>query len=352
MPAYNHRPFIAEAIESVLKQSTPFPFELLIGEDASTDGTLAVAASYQKLRPDVVRIVHENRNVGMVSNLRRLIEQARGDYIAFCEGDDYWLPGDGLARRIALLEATPTAGLVHSNYAISRQVLGKWRQFPSARTLGIDRSPTSGAVFSTVFSALPNLTCTTVYRREPLADWLDAEISRADDRLVDLCLSALCASKWNFAYLDEVTAVYRLSPRSATRSGSARRLQFELNRLDIYLRFYRRFGHRADFDKGFEQIVYRDICDAAFWAGDRATFETYSALADARGIHRYRVKRAIARAPLARSAAAAWEGVIKLRTQAGLIASLFCTKTSESKGWLRPICGISRVGKPDAGGEC
>jgi glycosyltransferase involved in cell wall biosynthesis len=326
MPAYNHRPFIAEAIESVLKQSTPFPFELLIGEDASTDGTLAVAASYQKLRPDVVRIVHENRNVGMVSNLRRLIEQARGDYIAFCEGDDYWLPGEGLARRIALLEATPTAGLVHSNYAISRRVLGKWRQFPSARTLGIDRSPTSGAVFSTVFSALPNLTCTTVYRREPLADWLDAEISGADDRLADLCLSALCASKWDFAYLDEVTAVYRLSPRSATRSGSARRLQFELNRLDIYLRFYRRFGHRPDFDKGFEQIVYRDICDAAFWAGDTETFEKYAELADCAQIHRFGLKRAITRTPIASGMASLWEAANKMRGQAATIAALICQK--------------------------
>jgi glycosyltransferase involved in cell wall biosynthesis len=325
MPTYNHEEFLPEAIEGVLAQITDFPVELIIGEDASADRTLAIATAYQKRRPDVIRVLYAPRNVGMVLNIRRLIERARGGYIAFCEGDDYWLPGAGLAKRIALIESSPNLGVVHSNYAITRRVLGKWRRFPSHRTLGINQTPVSGKVFSTVFTQLPNLTCTTLYRRAVLTEWLDAEISRIDDRLVDLCLSALCASKWSFAYLDEVTAVYRISRNSATRSGRSGRLQFELNRLDIYSRFQERFGDRSDFDHEFRVLVHSEICDAAFWAGHKVLFRKYANLADPTRIHRYAFKDFIARLPFLNYTTAIWEKVNRLRTEAASMASVFHT---------------------------
>src|ERR1700719_3562213 len=90
MLAYNHERYLAEAIEGVVRQETSFAVELLIGEDCSTDGTRKVALSYQERFPEMIRVITSERNVGMHENLARLFAAARGRYIAFCEGDDYW----------------------------------------------------------------------------------------------------------------------------------------------------------------------------------------------------------------------------------------------------------------------
>ncbi len=68
MVTYNHAPFIAQAIEGVLQQKTKFPFELVIGEDCSTDGTRELVFEYQKKHPDIIRVVTSDENVGMKKN--------------------------------------------------------------------------------------------------------------------------------------------------------------------------------------------------------------------------------------------------------------------------------------------
>lgn len=102
MLAYNHGEYLAQAIESVLAQEASFPIELVIGEDCSTDSTRAIALRYQTQRPDVVRLITSDANVGAARNHRRILRAARGDFIAYLDGDDYWLPGK-LARQVAYL---------------------------------------------------------------------------------------------------------------------------------------------------------------------------------------------------------------------------------------------------------
>jgi glycosyltransferase involved in cell wall biosynthesis len=118
MLTYNHERYLAEAIEGVVRQATSFPIELLIGEDCSTDGTRAIALEYQRWFPEVIRVIVSERNVGMHPNLRRTIMAARGKYVAFCEGDDFWHRPDKLERQIAVLEGSPDVSIVCSNYQI------------------------------------------------------------------------------------------------------------------------------------------------------------------------------------------------------------------------------------------
>ena len=73
MITYNHADYLAEAIEGVVQQKCGFPFELIIGEDASTDATRQVALDYQKRYPEVVRVVHSAANVGMNANSLRIL---------------------------------------------------------------------------------------------------------------------------------------------------------------------------------------------------------------------------------------------------------------------------------------
>lgn len=104
---YDHVQFIAQAIESVLIQDAPFPFELVIGEDCSTDGTREIVAGYAERYPDVVRAVLPERNVGHGEIFKRALEATQGSFIAYLDGDDYWTSPAKLRRQVQFLEASP-----------------------------------------------------------------------------------------------------------------------------------------------------------------------------------------------------------------------------------------------------
>jgi glycosyltransferase involved in cell wall biosynthesis len=87
---YNHEKFISQALDSFLMQETDFPFEVVIGEDCSTDDTKKVIEKYMEKYPNIIRLVTSEVNVGMQENGLRTISACDGKYIALCEGDDYW----------------------------------------------------------------------------------------------------------------------------------------------------------------------------------------------------------------------------------------------------------------------
>jgi glycosyltransferase involved in cell wall biosynthesis len=118
MPTYNHGRYLREAIDGVVSQQTSFPFELIIGDDCSTDGTREIALEYQKLRPDIIRVLTADTRVGMHENDARIFSAVRAPYMAFCEGDDYWDRTDKLTRQVAILESQPQASLVCSSWRI------------------------------------------------------------------------------------------------------------------------------------------------------------------------------------------------------------------------------------------
>lgn len=114
MLVYNHADYLAEAIESVLRQQADVPIELLIGDDFSTDGSQEIALNFQRKHPDKIRIITADRNVGGYRNGMRLLEAARGQLIAYIDGDDYWLPGK-VDLQLTMLRARPDAVAVYAN---------------------------------------------------------------------------------------------------------------------------------------------------------------------------------------------------------------------------------------------
>ncbi len=101
---YDHEPFVAQAIESVLIQRAGFPFELVIAEDCSTDGTRAIVAEYAERHPETVRPVLPERNVGHGEIFRRALERIEGAFVAYLDGDDYWTSPAKLARQVEFLQ--------------------------------------------------------------------------------------------------------------------------------------------------------------------------------------------------------------------------------------------------------
>ena len=103
MRAYNAEATIGRAIESIVTQETDFPFELIIADDASTDGTVAVCQEWLTKHPDKIRILRACKNSGNSVNDVLTHSQARGKWIAECDSDDYWLETCKLQRQMDLI---------------------------------------------------------------------------------------------------------------------------------------------------------------------------------------------------------------------------------------------------------
>jgi glycosyltransferase involved in cell wall biosynthesis len=116
MITYNHEHFIAQAIEGILMQKTTFPFELVIGEDCSTDGTRAVAQRYADKYPGIIRLLPSEKNLGMQANAHRTLLACRGEFLAFCEGDDFWTDPYKLATQIDFMERNPGCSICFHNH--------------------------------------------------------------------------------------------------------------------------------------------------------------------------------------------------------------------------------------------
>lgn len=117
--AYNHEKYIRDALEGFVSQKTEFPFEVLVNDDASTDGTAEIIREYAEKYPDIIRPVYQKENKysqGVKISRDILLPMARGKYVAFCEGDDYWCDSEKLAVQAAYLDAHPEcSATVHNS---------------------------------------------------------------------------------------------------------------------------------------------------------------------------------------------------------------------------------------------
>lgn len=108
---YNQEEFITECIEGMVNQQTNFPFEIVIGEDCSTDKTRAICLKYKEMYPDLIRLILPEKNLGMMGNWINTINSCEGKYIAICEGDDYWIDNLKLQKQVDFLEQHPDYSL-------------------------------------------------------------------------------------------------------------------------------------------------------------------------------------------------------------------------------------------------
>lgn len=104
VPTYNHEKYIAHTIKSLATQKTTFHYEILIGDDCSQDNTRSIVDESKEQYSTVIRTFYHRKNVGATKNGYTLMKHARGKYLAFCDGDDYWTDENRLQRDIDFLE--------------------------------------------------------------------------------------------------------------------------------------------------------------------------------------------------------------------------------------------------------
>ena len=243
MITYNHAPYIAEAIEGVLQQEVNFPIELVIGEDCSTDGTRDIVLEYQKKHPHIIRVITSDENLGATKNAYRTGKACKGQYIAFCEGDDYWHHPHKLQKQVDYMETHPECGLVFSNYDIcyvkSKKTIKGYVEY---RKWEIPKKPNILDIIEAKSGMkLGILTCTTMVRRA-----LYEQIIESDPYLHqsgkflrgDTQFQVEIATISQVHYIPESLATYNQTEESASRSKDITkvvRLQISDAELEIYL---------------------------------------------------------------------------------------------------------------------
>ena len=114
---YNQEKYIAECLDSLVSQETDFKFEIIVGEDCSTDGTRAIVQQYVDKYPDIVKPIFHKNNVGAVENVKQVYIAAKGKYIAHMDGDDMALPNK-LQKQFDTLEANPDCAICVHNMKV------------------------------------------------------------------------------------------------------------------------------------------------------------------------------------------------------------------------------------------
>lgn len=134
LSTYNQEEYVAQALDSILMQKTDFPFEVVAADDCSTDATQQIILDYQKRYPDIIVTYFTDPNVGGCKKLTDCIDSGlfRGDYLAYLEGDDYWLGEDRLQVLVDFLEAHPE----YSRVSHKRRVMDE-----NGNDKGFDISP-------------------------------------------------------------------------------------------------------------------------------------------------------------------------------------------------------------------
>ncbi|MCE2658709.1 MAG: glycosyltransferase [Rubrivivax sp.] len=197
---YHHEAFVAQALEGFLAQETTFPFEVVLADDASGDGTLAVVEGFRARFGARLRVLTTPVNLGVTRNFRRALQACRGRYVAFCEGDDYWNGHDKLQAQVDFLEHNP--GFVmcfHDAMVIDSfgheqgiQLTGRLRRDASASELMATRP----------------ISTLTVCFRHVLKD-VPAELDHAP--ALDLCLWSLLGQHGGGKYMGSIQpASYRV----------------------------------------------------------------------------------------------------------------------------------------------
>ena len=190
---YNHEAFVDQSVGGALAQETDFDFEVVVGDDGSSDKTQEILKQYQARHPERLRLLLRDTNIGSKNNLVDTYNTCQGEYVAFLDGDDYWIETNKLQSQVDYMEAHPDVAICGTRWRRASGVHPPWTR--STRTMSEYIHGGRGLLMSILMarrSCLPEF-----------PDWIHRTY------LVDVVIIYLCLKHGKLAYLDGVTMFYR-----------------------------------------------------------------------------------------------------------------------------------------------
>ena len=213
---YNQETTIRQTLDSILAQKGDFNLELVIGEDCSPDGTYAICADYAKRYPDVIRLLPNTKNLGIMANFARVMRACTGDYIGICAGDDYWCDELKLQKQLAYFKAHKDVGVVStSGY---RHFVLRDEMVPGVAPLHpIEDGNVKKFYFSPDYKGGVYAMPLSLLIKRDLLQYVDFdEYIKRGFPVEDFPMQAVLAQHCKWGHIDDLCVVYRVYKESAT----------------------------------------------------------------------------------------------------------------------------------------
>lgn len=242
--AFNHEKFVGEALDSILNQITDFPFEILIHDDASNDDTVRILKKYQSAYPRIIKPIYQEKNKwqsGIRINPTFNFSRAKGQFIAICEGDDFWLSTDKLQKQISYMLNSPEVSLTFHQSKVLQENKNK-------TTFSENYLPEQKFTISDIIENWFIHTQTMVIRLSAI-DNMEKFFNGVVN--VDWSLQLVAAHNGDVVYLSNILGVYRKHHGSLSKAILANPQKRCVNLLRLFMSFdnYSNSKHRDILEK-------------------------------------------------------------------------------------------------------
>ena len=226
---YNHEPYLRQCLEGIVMQKTTFPFEAIIHDDASTDGSADIIREFADKYPDIIKPIYETENQyskhdGSLGRNIRAVRSPHAKYYAICEGDDYWTDPNKLQLQVDFLESHPECTLACHACNLFSEAKGKIVFEQHCRSgdgelLTVDVIRRGGLFICT---------CSIVYRRELIKNYPDY---CKKCHVGDFPLQIMGVMKGKVMYFDRLMGTYRINNPQSWMSKNDKENNLSLKRL-------------------------------------------------------------------------------------------------------------------------
>jgi glycosyltransferase involved in cell wall biosynthesis len=249
---YNHVNFIRQAIDGVLMQKVDFEWELIIADDYSTDGTREILIEYQIKYPELIKLILQDKNVGAAQNWIDLMSAPTSEYIAYLEGDDYWIDQFKVQKQVDILDSNISISI---SFSQANVLIDETQLFEK---IEMNYKPIFN-IYDYFASPQPTPSSTWLFRNG-LIDFRDKKNLKLFEECIvgDYPLRLLLGDTGDFSFISEVTTVYRKHHRGSTSSFDSLKHLFGVLRMNKALNIF--FKDKYDFIlMQYPQNIYEKI---------------------------------------------------------------------------------------------
>ncbi len=234
VPTFNHEKYIREMLEGALKQKTDFLFEIVIGDDGSTDTAPAIIQDYTQRFPDLIRAYLHPQNLGPSfpkefagrNNVLFLLKACKGEYVALCEGDDYWTDPYKLQKQVDFLESNPDFAICHHNLSVIYEDGSPSHFFNQPDQKAI--STIEDLLEDRWFVGTASLMYRNFFKTQDFAEWHHRAAAG------DWALVIQLAAQGKIGYLNEAMGIYRKHRAGLSNIHATSNLDFLRNRRQMF----------------------------------------------------------------------------------------------------------------------
>lgn len=257
VPTYNQEEYIEQALDSILMQKTKYSYEVIVGEDVSTDNTRAVLKEYEKKHPGKLNVIYREKNLHkeFIDNFVDLSYRCKGKYMITLEGDDFWTDEYKIEKQIDFLESHPDyMAVAHNCMVVDENGNPKEVQYPDCKSKNY-------SLLHFVWGIFPGQTTTVMHRNYITQEIFDKTILEKKLEPGDRILNFALATNGKVHCIQETMSAYRHVTTPGSTSYSAN-YKYDFLRDENYWREILSFAKAQDNKKGVlvaETMYFRNL---------------------------------------------------------------------------------------------